>query len=132
MKKTMTLIASILMSCAVATTAFASDSPLEKDMKAMGKSFKSANKSEDLASLKSDLMALRTAAADAQKQVPKHLQDQAADSADRKLFAEGMEKLIKEIDATLEIANAGNFETTKANLAKIKAIQSEYHKKLKP
>ena len=101
-------------------------------MKTMGKHFSAANKTEDVATLKKELLSLRDATATAQKKTPDHLKNQPADSADRKLYAEGMGKLLGQIDAALVLANAGKLPETKAALAEIKATQGTYHKKLKP
>ncbi len=101
-------------------------------MKVMGKSLGAAEKADDVAGLKKELQTLRDAAAAAQKQVPDHLRNQAADSADRKLFAEGISKLLGQIDASLALANAGKLAEAKASLAELKATRGDYHKKLKP
>lgn len=131
MKKTTLILGSILL-CGFISTAVHAENELKPDMKAMGKSFTATNKAEDIASLKKELTALRDATSMAQKKVPDHLKNQPADSTDRKLYVEGMSKLLTQIDASLVIAANGNFEESKASLAKIKAIQGEYHKKLKP
>lgn len=132
MKKSGILIASLFMVCAFNTPSFAAENEVKAEMKTMGKSFKAANQMDDVNALKAELLTLRSNVLNAQKLIPNHLKDQAADSDDRKLYAEGMSALIKEIDSTITLAEKGDFDATKAGLAKIKDIQSKYHKKLKP
>ncbi len=131
MKKTTLLFCSALLTTTLSVTALA-DSDVKINMKSIGKSFTTAEKSDDLAVIKKELASLRESTIQTQKLVPDHLKNQPADSTDRKLFSEGMAKMLTQIDTTLATANSGKLDETKMALASLKAMRNEYHKKLKP
>lgn len=131
MQKITFILAPVLLTTFMATAVMA-ENEVKADMKIMGKSLGAAEKADDVAALKKELQALRDATVIAQKKVPDHLKNQPADSAERKLYAEGMSKLLGQIDGSLGLANAGKFAEAKATLAEIKATRGDYHKKLKP
>jgi len=131
MKKTALLFCSAMLATALSVTVQA-DNEVKTTMKSMGKSFSSAEKTDDLAVIKTELAALRESATQAQKLVPEHLKNQPEDSADRKLYAEGLTKLLTQIDAAQTSANSGKLDETKLALANLKTLRTEYHKKLKP
>lgn len=131
MKKIGVLFGSLLLATTLSVTAQA-ENEVKNTMKTMGKSFTTAEKANDLAVINKELATLRESAAHVQKLVPDHLKNQPADSADRKLFAEGITKLLGQIDSAQALANAGKLDETKTALATIKSIRNEYHKKLKP
>lgn len=125
------ILTPLLFASLVCGTAFA-DNDVQISMKAMGKSLVAAEKADNAASLQKELTALHDAIIIGQKQVPEHLKNQAADSADRKLYVEGMSKLLAETDRALALAKENKLDESKAVLANIKALRGEYHKKLKP
>ena len=99
MKKCVTFISSVLISSAVLLAPAFAVVDVEDAMKEMGKSYRLVMQDNDAASLQKDLATLRAAATNAQSAIPGNMKKQAADSADRKTFAEGMQKLIDQIDA---------------------------------
>lgn len=129
MKKSSLLFTTLMLVAGFSLPVHA-ENAVQADMKAMGKSYKAATKANDIASLKTELTVLRDAAKKAQTDVPVDLQKQAADSPQRKVYSEGIGKLLEEIDAALALANAGKLPETKAALDKIKTLQRDYHKKL--
>lgn len=131
MNKTTSAIASILLAVSVIMPAQA-ENEVKTQMKTIGKSFTAAEKSDDLAAIKQELAKMREAAVLAEKMPPDHLKDQAATSADRKFYAEGMSKLLTMLDQAMVLANSGKLEETKSALATIKTTRNEYHKRLKP
>lgn len=132
MKKTALLFCSALLTAALSVTVQAADSEVQTTMKSIGKNFTAAEKSDDLAAIKVELAAMRESVIQVQKLVPEHLKKQPADSADRKLYSEGLAKLLTQIDAAQASANSGKLAETKVALANLKATRNEYHKKLKP
>ncbi|MDR3410992.1 MAG: cytochrome b562 [Formivibrio sp.] len=131
MKKTVALFCTALLTTALSINAYAVNE-LQPTMRSMGKSLSTAEKSDDLTVIKKELTVLHESALQAQKVVPDHLKNQPADSAERKLFTEGITKLLAQIDVAQAAANKGNLEETKLALENVKAIRNEYHKKLKP
>lgn len=131
MKKTALLFCSALLATALSVTAQA-DNEVKTTMESIGKSFGTAEKSDDLAVIKAELATLRESVTLVQKLVPEHLKNQPADSADRKLYTEGLAKLLTQIDAAQAAANSGKLGETKVALANLKATRNEYHKQLKP
>lgn len=128
MKKTTLLFCSALLASTLSVTAYADDE-VKIGMKTMGKSFTTAEKSDDLTVIKKELATLRESTTQTQKLVPDHLKKQPADSAERKLYTEGMTKLLTQIDTALATSK---LDEAKTALANIKATRNEYHKKLKP
>ncbi len=131
MKKFALLFGTLLLASSLSVTVQA-ENELKPMMKTMGKSFGTAEKSKDLAVIRKELATMRDTALKSRGLVPEHLQKQPADSADRKYYAEGIEKLITQIDGALALADAGKLEETKAALASIKSTRNQYHKRLKP
>lgn len=131
MKKFALLLGAFLLASTLPVTAQA-ENELKPVMKTMGKSFSAAEKSNDLAVIRKELAAMRESALKSQKLVPEHLAKQPADSADRKYYAEGIEKLVTQIDGAIAAAEAGKLDETRAALASIKSSRSQYHKRLKP
>ncbi len=122
MKKYLAIASAILLSSSIMSApAFAGDD-VEHAMKAMGKSYHQVMKDEDAASLKTDLTALRDAAATAQSG---HVSKK-----NEATFQEGMKELIEKIDATIKLVDDGKIPEAKQEAAKLKDIMEEYHGKL--
>ena len=130
MKKCVAFISSVLISSAVLLAPALAGVDVEDAMKEMGKSYRLVMQDTDAASLQKDLATLRAAAAQAQSAVPDRMKKQAADSADRKTFATGIQELIDQIDVASKLANEGKVPEAKAEAAKLKDIMEEYHSKL--
>ena len=130
MKKCVAFISSVLISSAVLLAPAFAAVDVEDAMKEMGKSYRLVMQDNDAASLQKDLATLRAAATNAQSAIPGNMKKQAADSADRKTFAEGMQKLIDQIDAASKLANEGKIPEAKAEATKLKDMMKEYHSKL--
>lgn len=130
MKKCVTFISSVLISSAVLLAPAFAAVDVEDAMKEMGKSYRLVMQDNDAASLQKDLATLRAAATNAQSAVPGNMKKQAADSADRKTFAKGMQGLIDQIDAASKLANEGKIPEAKAEATKLKDMMKEYHSKL--
>ena len=130
MKKCVTFISSVLISSAVLLAPAFAVVDVEDAMKEMGKSYRLVMQDNDAASLQKDLATLRAAATNAQSAIPGNMKKQPADSADRKTFAEGMQKLIDQIDAASKLANEGKIPEAKAEATKLKDMMKEYHSKL--
>jgi len=131
MKKAAPLIGTFLLALTLSVSAQA-ENQVKNTMKSMGKSFTTAEKADDLATIKKELATLREYALQVQKLVPDHLKEQPTDSADRKLFAEGISAVLEKIEKAQTMANEGKFDETKIALAEIKSTRNQYHKKLKP
>ena len=128
--KVMTLCGALLLVGAMATPAMA-ENAVKSDMKAMTKSYKAASKAEDAASLKQELTKLRAYAVKAQGDVPEDFKNEPADGPNRKVYTEGMTKLVKQIDDALALLAAGKLDEAKAATAALKETRKEYHTKLK-
>lgn len=128
--KVMTLCGALLLAGAMATPAMAEDA-VKSDMKAMSKSYKAASKAEDAATLQQELTKLREYAVKAQGEVPEDFKSEPADGPNRKVYTEGMTKLVKQIDDALALLAAGKLDEAKAATAALKETRKEYHTKLK-
>lgn len=131
MKKFALLLSAFMLAATLPVTAQA-ENEVKTTMKTMGKSFTTAEKSNDLNVIKKELATLRESVTHVQTLVPDHLKNQPADSANRKLFLEGTTKLLGQIETAQALADAGKLSETKAALATIKSTRNEYHKQLKP
>ena len=129
MKKYAALIFGLLLATGIVLPAQAA-SEVKADMKIMKKSFTAATKANDIATLKTELTALRDTVKKVQTEVPSDFKNQPADSPDRKTYSEGIDKLLNEINSALALADAGKLSEAKDALNKIKELQREYHKKL--
>ena len=67
----------------------------------------------------------------AKEQIPPDFKDQPADGPERKAYVEGLDTLIKQIDDTIGLLDAGKLDEAKAALDGMTQTKREYHKKLK-
>ncbi len=130
MKKIATLCCTLLLTASFTAPVLAAN-PVKTDMKAMGKSMRAASEAEDAASMKAELTKLRGYAAHAKTQTPPDFKDQPADGPERKAYVEGLETLIKQIDDTIGLLDAGKLDEAKAALEGMAQTKKEYHQKLK-
>lgn len=130
MKKSTSILATVLLSSAVLIAPAFAAVDVEDAMKDMSKSYRLVMKDTDAASLKKDLSTLRAAAVTAQSGIPGNIKDKSEGSAERKTFAEGMQELIDQIDVASKLADEGKVPEAKAEAAKLKDLMKEYHSKL--
>lgn len=131
MKKAATLLGTFLLAATLSMSVQA-ENAVKDTMKTMGKSFTTAEKSGDLSVIQKELAVLKQSLQQVQKLVPDHLKNQPADSAERKLFEEGIAKVLAKVENAQALAGSGKLDETKTALADIKATRNQYHKKLKP
>lgn len=129
MKKSLTLLSALLASTILIAPAFAAVD-VEDAMKDMSKSYRLIMKDSDAASLKKNLTTFRAAAVEAQSGIPGKMKKQPADSAERKTYAEGIQKLINQVDVASKLADEGKVPEAKAEAAKLKDLMKEYHSRL--
>lgn len=122
---------SALTSFILIVPALAADIDVGDQMKLMGKSYRAVMQDKDTKSMQTDLANLRAAAVTAKAGVPGGMEKLAADSQPRKTFAEGMDKLILQIDVTKKYADEGKLPEAKKEAAKLKVLMTSYHKQLK-
>ncbi len=130
MKKSLTLLSSVLLTSAVLIAPAFAAVDVEDAMKDMSKSYRLLMNADDAASLKKDLATFRAAAVEAQSGIPDKMKKQPADSTERKIYAEGIQKLINQVDVVSKLADEGKVPEAKAEAAKLKELMKEYHSKL--
>lgn len=128
MNKTSTALM-FLLATAFAGSAFAA-ADVGQSMKEMGKYYRMVMKDSDAATMQKDLGMLKAAATEAASGVPDNMKNEAADSANRKAFTEGMKEFIAQVDVVDKLAKSGNVEQAKTEAAKLKDLMKEYHHKL--
>lgn len=130
MKKIATLCCTLLLTASFTTPVLAAN-PVKTDMKAMSQSLRAASQADDAASMKAALTKLREYSVHAKEQIPPDFKDQPADGPERKAYVEGLDTLIKQIDDTIGLLDAGKLDEAKAALDGMGQTKREYHKKLK-
>ena len=130
MKKIATLCCTLLLTASFTAPVLAAN-PVKTDMKAMSQSLRSASQADDAAGMKAALTKLREYSVHAKEQIPPDFKDQPADGPERKAYVEGLDTLIKQIDDTIGLLDAGKLDEAKAALDGMTQTKREYHKKLK-
>ncbi|AJC66867.1 cytochrome b562 [Dickeya zeae] len=123
MKKTIMAISLVIAASAV-TLPFASQAAVKDEMGAMAKSYKGASSATDAATLKADLLNMKAHATKAKAD------PEFNNSPNSKVFNEGLDKLLKQIDAAIALVDAGKLQEAKAATDELKKTRAEYHKKL--
>ncbi|ACT06385.1 cytochrome b562 [Dickeya chrysanthemi Ech1591] len=123
MKKAIMAI-SLAIAASAVTLPFTSQAAVKDEMGAMAKSYKSASGATDAATLKADLLNLKAHATKAKAD------PEFANSPNSKVFNEGLDKLLKQIDAAIALVDAGKLPEAKAATDELKKTRAEYHKKL--
>lgn len=123
MKKTIMAIGLALAASTLALP-LAGQAAVKDEMGAMAKSYKGAAGANDAATLKTELLNLKAHATKAKAD------PDANKGPDSKVFNEGLDKLIKQIDAAIALVDAGKLQEAKAATDELKKTRAEYHKKL--
>ncbi|MGM3174030.1 cytochrome b562 [Dickeya lacustris] len=123
MKKTIMAIGLALAASTLALP-LAGQAAVKDEMGAMAKSYKGAAGANDAATLKTELLNLKVHATKAKAD------PDANKGPDSKVFNEGLDKLIKQIDAAIALVDAGKLQEAKAATDELKKTRAEYHKKL--
>lgn len=104
---------------------------LEDDMDILQGGLRIVTKTEDASEFKKALSDMRGAAEDAKTQRPDKLKGQPADSSLVKDFHAGLDKLISQIDASRQLADAGDLAGAKKEAEKFADTRNENHKKFR-
>ncbi|SLM62406.1 MULTISPECIES: cytochrome b562 [Dickeya] len=123
MKKTIMAIGLALAASTLALP-LSAQAAVKDEMGAMAKSYKGAAGANDATALKTELLNLKAHAVKAKAD------PEANKSPDSKVFNEGLDKLIKQIDAAIALVDAGKLPEAKAATDELKKTRAEYHKKL--
>ncbi|MBP2168429.1 soluble cytochrome b562 [Erwinia toletana] len=121
------MLAVVLLSSSV--TALAQS--LEDDMDILKGAYRTVQKTEDATELKKALTDMRAAAENAKTQTPDSLEGKAADSAEMKDYRAGLDTLIGQIDASKQLADAGDIAGAKAEAKKFADTRDANHKKFR-
>ena len=122
------LLIAIVSSTLLSTALPAMAQTLPGDMGILAGNFGTVQTTNDKAEMVKALTDMRAAAEDAKTQTPAKLADKAADSTEIQAYHAQVDKLIAQIDTSLEQAKAGNLDAAKVEAKKLAAIRNEGHK----
>ncbi|EFE96404.1 cytochrome b562 [Serratia odorifera] len=126
MKTTLKTLAALTL-LGASSLAMAAD--LDEDMDIIAGNYKTALKTDSIATFKQSLQNMRAAAQDAQKATPPKLENKAPDSAEMKDFRHGLDTLIVQIDGALTAANQGKLAQAQTLAQDFKTTRDSYHQK---
>ncbi|KAB8311886.1 cytochrome b562 [Erwinia endophytica] len=104
---------------------------LADDMAMLQSSYFTVTQTDNVAEFKQALTEMRGAAEDGKKQTPDKLKGQPANSPKMQDFRAGFDTLIGQIDASMQLANAGNMAGAKEEAKKFAATRDANHKKFR-
>ncbi|GAB7215469.1 cytochrome b562 [Dickeya oryzae] len=105
---------SLAIAASAVTLPFASQAAVKDEMGAMAKSYKGASSATDAATLKADLLNMKAHATKAKAD------PEFNNSPNSKVFNEGLDKLLKQIDAAIALVDAGKLQEAKAATDELK------------
>ncbi|GAB7259863.1 cytochrome b562 [Dickeya ananatis] len=105
---------SLAIAASAVTLPFASQAAVKDEMGAMAKSYKEASSTKDAATLKADLLNMKAHATKAKAD------PEFNNSPNSKVFNEGLDKLLKQIDAAIALVDAGKLQEAKAATDELK------------
>ncbi|GAB7196569.1 cytochrome b562 [Dickeya oryzae] len=105
---------SLAIAASAVTLPFASQAAVKDEMGAMAKSYKGASSATDAATLKADLLNIKAHATKAKAD------PEFNNSPNSKVFNEGLDKLLKQIDAAIALVDAGKLQEAKAATDELK------------
>ena len=127
----LSILASVVFSCAVFTSTSVFAHELEAEMKTLAKSTQAFAKTEDLEKAKKQLAMMRTAAVASKQSLPHQLEGKSPEDEQVKAYQAGLDDLVLEIDRVSALVEQGQLSQAKQEALNLVKIRNENHKKFK-